>query len=327
MEKVISNYPGKEMVLYAVTEMGCENCLSVIDKFANVKKKYTPQWVQDLLKDNAAAKLMPNLDTRQGELSARGQVVADANAIVCADFLMLMLYVNDGFDEGAIENMRKVAGAGYYTEAAGGNWKSAATMGDMMVSFIGAYPTELATGGMPDTFAEVVTEATGRFADRLKTFNDYKSTVEKETAAKVMANNGVYKRLAGMMNDGRVIFKKDATLRKLFSYTALAKKVAKPGKTGYRVALQMETSLLPVETATVTAQPGNHSFSANKKGIVLAEMPEGTYQFVVSAPGWQPVAGEMKTHTGIMHRLKCVLKKAVAEEMVVSGDMSGVKEG
>lgn len=118
------------------------------------------------------------------------------------------------------------------------------------------------------------------------------------------------------MKDGRYIYKKNPIKAEQYSYAAQARLVGKPGKTGFRFSLKVADTLVPVKMVSVQFLPSGEVFEdVNEKGVLLVHLPElkkgETYKYMLTAPGYEEMAGELVATTGVMHRVDLILKKAV----------------
>lgn len=315
METVTPLYPKTEGVLYSIVGMVCQSCINNLALFTQFKGKYNIDFINSILKASNEAQLMPNNKSRQAIKKNKRTDLVALNMGLCGNMLTLLKYIDESFDAGVADNMKQLAGASYYLKATRLNWEASTTMFGMAENFMNTYAKELAAGGLPDGFADDFATNADQFADALKGFLTYKNTAEEGTVAKVTANNALYTRLQAVMEDGKYIFRNDAALQKQFSYNALMKKAAGPGKTGCRIVLQATQSLLPITTATIYLQPGNHKLISENKGIYKSELPAGIYSFVITDPQFAGKSGNFTITPGAMRHIKFVLSPAVTETL------------
>lgn len=133
------------------------------------------------------------------------------------------------------------------------------------------------------------------------------------TSAKVEANNAVYATLMDMLKDAKTIFIDNEAIRKHFIYSALEKLVKRDTATGLRISVKEGGMLLPVTTTTIVFQPDNVTTFVDAKGIATVKLSKGVYSYIATTPGFATVYGSnIKTSTGVMHRIELLLNKQVA---------------
>ena len=316
MKQNKAKYAGSAAVLYLIVKVVCDLAVKQLKDFSKLKKKYTQAFFDDILKSLSAAEAMPNNSARKGVQSDKRTGLEELNVIICALFQTFLLYIEEGFDESRWEDMKQVAGGDYYEAAAKETWKASKTMQEMAIAFMTKYAVELALGEMPSDFATNFTTQNKAFLDALLLFSTGKSTTGEETADKLTANNDLYKRIAGVMRDGKRIFANDAALYKQFSYAAQKKLLGGQGKTGFRFSLKVADTLVPVTAASVEFLPSGDVFTeVNEEGVLLVYLPElkkdDVYKYLLTSPGMEELAGELVAETGVMHRVDLILKPEV----------------
>ena len=324
MEKNKAKYPGTTAVLYLIVQIVCDLAMKRLKEFSLLKKKYTQAFFDDILESLDAAEAMPNDSSRKGTQSDKRTGLEDVNAIICKLFQTLLLYIEEGFDESRWKNMRQVAGGDFYDAAANSDWKASKTMQEMAILFMTKYAEELAAGDMPADFAANFAVQNTAFLAALLNFSTGKNTTGEETADKMMANNDLHKRIMGVMRDGRRIFVEDAALQKEFSYSAQRKLLGGQGTTGFRFSLKVSETLVPVEKASIQFLPSGEVFSEITDGVMMVYLPElkkdEVYSYLLTAPGYEEIAGTLVADTGVMHRVNLILKPEVMAVMGSAGE-------
>ena len=309
-------YPGTAAVLYLIVKIVCGLAGKQLTAFSNFKKKYTQAYLDAIAASLAAAEKMPNNKSRQAQQSDKRGALANVNTVICDLFQKLLLYIEDGFDESRWADMRKLAGADLYGAAGTDNWKASKEMQEMATDFMAKYPDELANGDMPDDFAANFGTQNTAFLSALLNFSTGKNENSGEAVDKLAANNDLYKSIQSLMRDGRRVFANDVAMQKQFSYTAQKKLLGGDAKTGFRFALREEKTLVAVTTASVEFLPSGDAFDeVSGEGVLLVHLPElkdkESYSYLLTAPGYEEVAGTLAATTGVMHRVDLILKKAV----------------
>ena len=315
MSKNKAKYPSSAAVLYLIVKVVCDLTTKQLKAFSAFKKKYTEAYIDAILQSLADAEKMPNNNSRQAKQGDKRTTLKELNVGICQLFQKLLLYIEEGFDESRWADMRKGAGADFYEAASASNWKASKTMQEMAIDFMNEYPAELANGDMPDGFAANFGEQNVAFLAALVLFSTGKNTASEGTGDKLTANNNLYKRIQSLMKDGRRIFAGNAVMEKEFSYAAQKQLLGGDGKTGFRFSLKEAGTLVAIETASIEFLPSGDVFDEVADGVVLVHLPElkdrEAYNYLLTAPGYEEVAGALKADTGVMHRVDLILKKAM----------------
>ena len=121
------------------------------------------------------------------------------------------------------------------------------------------------------------------------------------------------------MEDGKEIFEGVPEVAEQFSYRWLMKKLGGPTGTGFRISLKEEGTLVAIPTASMQFLPTGAIFDEIEDGVMRVHLPElkdkEPYSYLLTAPGYEEMAGTLVAHTGVMHRVNLVLKKAVMSAM------------
>lgn len=309
-------YQSSERVFYLIVAQVCKTCLKQMKDFSHFKAKYTAEYVNAILQNLAVVKAMPSYESRTVDQKTLRKSLITQNKSICRTFQRLLRYMKDGFEPGQLEDMRRAAGGDLYEAAAGKNWKASSDMQADMSLFMKKYETELVRGGMPDDFAPVFAELSTSFANTLEGFGTDRTTAGQETKTKLDANNGLYQQIRDVMDDGREIYYDNPPMMEQFSYQWLAVKLGGQGDTGFRFSLAEAGTLVPLTRATVSFLPSGLDFSIGEEaGVIPAYLPElkknEFYNYLLTAPGYEEVAGTLVATTGVMHRVDLVLKRAV----------------
>ena len=325
MKQSNRKYPSSAAVLYLIVQVMCDLAVKRLKDFSKLKKKYTQEFFDGILQNLAAAEAMPNDSSRKGVQSDKRTGLEALNGTICGLFQTLLLYLEEGFDESRWTDMKQVAGGDFYEAAADNNWKASKTMQEMAIDFMETYEAELINGDMPGDFAGNFGEQNVAFLAALLVFSTGKNTTGEEAADKLTANNNLYKQLSGVMRDGKRIFVNNAAMFTEFSYAAQKRKLGGEGKTGFRFSLLVKDTLVPVTTASVAFLPGGDVFDeVSKKGVLLVHLPElkkrESYKYILTAPGFEEMSGELVADTGVMHRVDLVLTPEVMSVDVSSDE-------
>lgn len=307
-----------EETFYAATEKGWAQCSLEQPLFIKFNDTYTPEYIKDAQAALQAARNLPNLEARRA-VQTRMRAILNGALLQCSNLVQnLYTIIARAFPDNQIESMRQEAGSGYYQSATSNNWNSAATLLNMANAFIATYNEALMAGKMPADFPAQLKEATNAYNNAFGNYAAAKDNLTKGGNAKQTANNAVYDTLLQMLSDGKAIFRNNAAVKKFFTFSELVKMVSGTGKTGIRIKLQQEVTLLPVGNATITAQPGNYLFYTDEKGIAQKEMPGGKYTVSITTPGMKTIVHNIKISTGVTRRSTFILQKATEAAAAVA---------
>lgn len=323
MTDILGRLTSDEQTFYAIGNKAWKECLNNQEDFVAFNGIYTPDYIDQAVKDLQAAQALPNYDMRQAaQRSARVNV--DGMVAAC-NVLVQQLYtiIGRAFAAGQVDAMRQAAGSSYYASAASGNLNSANTLYSMVSSFLITYNDDLLSGNMPATFADSFSDAQTRFTKAFVGFTNAKDNAAKGGVAKNAANAAVCATLMSMLADGKAIYMQNPVKRKSFSYRELKRMVAGVGKTGIRFTLTQAVTQLPVANAVIQMQPGNYTLYPNKKGIVVELLASDTYTYTITAPGMKTVEGSIKVKAGGVRRVKVVF---AAAEVVAAAEVAPAGE-
>lgn len=316
MKKLQSTFEGSEEDFTLVTGMICHSCLTNLDDFAAHKAKYTQAMIQSILNSSQKAALIPNQQQRQSTSTALRAVLVTANDVCGSNYLTLASYINSSFSADKINSMKKMAGGAYFTEARGCNWTSTTNMNSMMATFMDTYGNELTQGDMPADFPDTCDSDSTAFVDALDAYETNKQTALQQAQNRIAAFNRVHTSIKGIMDDGKLIYRNDASMRKQFTYSAVFDKVAKTRPSGFRIKVMDSVTKMPVAKANIQFAEGEWKFDADTKGVIIAKLPEGVYNGTVAAPGYGAVQVKFTASKGVMHREEVALV-SVAQKVLV----------
>ena len=326
MATSVSAYSADEETFYAAAGKGWKQCTQQQQDFLKFNVTYTSEYIASAVAALQAAKDLPNLEARQG-VQTRMKTILDSATVNCNSLVQdLYTIIGRCFPQNQVESLRSEAGSSYYLAATGGNWKSADTLYGMVTAFLIAYNADLIKGKMPADFPAQFASGYDDFSKASDNYSVAKDNLTKGGTAKQNANNAVYATLRPMLDDGQAIYRKNAAMRKFFSFRALIKMVAAPGKTGIRFKLQQAVSLLPVSNSSITMQPGNYTLYADKNGIAIETMPGGKYTFTITTPGTKTITQEVKITTGVVRHINLVLDTAIEEANTEPLDMPAASQ-
>ena len=163
----------------------------------------------------------------------------------------------------------KAAGSCYYEKAANNSWSNMQSLVNTGVNFIGLNAERLlANNTTPATFLTAFASDAQRFIDLMVRYYEIESDNCVAASIKVDANNAVYAELIKMLNDAKLIFKKDAALKRQFIFNTLVQKISRPQQAQLPPALGNDTSTLFIKDTLV-----NPSVDTKKDAGEMLIMP------------------------------------------------------
>jgi hypothetical protein len=221
------------------------------------------------------------------------------------NFRFLKSYIEGAFaDEDVWDAQFKAAGQNYYADAANGDWESMELMNQSAKNYlntnnallVGVAPNlnmPAAFGGATGTYGTAATNFTAQYLL-------FKSAEETSvaTAAKIIANNNVYKTTIKMMKDGQLIFDGDDETKKMFTFSSIWDLI-NPPVAGIKGQVKVSGTNTPIGGATISIQKDGEvaqDILTEDDGTYSHQLGAGNYTIKVSAAGYvsQTKTVEMK---------------------------------
>ncbi len=183
----------------------------------------------------------------------------------------------------------KAAGLDEYEGARLSNWEDLVGMNLKMNTFITANTALLTSAGfMPAIFAANVLTASDGFATKYAAFKIARQTSEN-TAAKIKANNALYRNMMDFMADGQMLFSTKEEMKKLFTFSILKSLVSPPGSASLKIVAKNAdgTSAAGINISMKLADGGGTGF----KGVTDTN---GEFLFDGIDAGVYSVAGSVQ---------------------------------
>jgi hypothetical protein len=319
----LPEYPCSQQDLYTIVETGWQSYAEFLADFMNLSTLYTAATGTDQLAALAAARAMPDEDSRnEVHKTLRVQLsgLAETCLITWSD---MSTYIRDGFPANEYENKRIAAGANYYAGAAHENWDDVKGLMQNGIAFVNANTATLTTGGMPATFVADMTAARDAFEVKHQAFLHAEEDSKVLTDEKITANNALYRALTKMNEDGKKIFRNNAAVREQFTFERIWELVSgNGGGSGTGVPSTIielgiytydEDTLEPIAGATfsVLNAPGNLVVSATTDSLGMTELKitgyaadeDAVLEVELVAPGYETASGTMDMRAGNYYSL------------------------
>jgi hypothetical protein len=186
-------------------------------EFGDDNTQYTPGLSVTRKAAITAAQAMPD-GQATGAISEELRILLEAKLdLVLTKWQTLDSYIGKAYKGNLYKPKIEEAGKQYYAKAAHENWEYAKQLLASGKTFLTNYGAVLlADGGMPAGFEAGYTTLQGEYTTLFESFKAAQEESQMQTDAKINANNAIYADGRSMMEDGKRIFKKNASLRDRF---------------------------------------------------------------------------------------------------------------
>lgn len=260
-----------------------------------------------------AAKAMPDGQARYADSESLRVDLTEELDSVLGKWNSLDGYIKGAFKGAHYKPRIEEAGKQYYETSAEKNWEDVSLLLEAGKTFITTHSAVLiADGGMPAGFAAAYDGV--RVYDGLYTdFKDARQDAQEQTDAKLDANNDIYEAGREMMEDGKHIFRKNASVRERFTWDRILAMIT-PDTTGggpspddFSIMGTVTDSVtgLPIDGAAVVVQSPEVIVLTNAQGkYLIPKRPAGTYTLFVHKDGYaeQSIGGIVVTDDAITIR-------------------------
>jgi hypothetical protein len=302
-------YRCTQMEFYSICETAITNLEANLPVFADFKTKYTAAFVASLRAERTAAMALPDMDVRDAVSETLRVEMLPFAANCVKYFQFLKGYIDDAFAVDLRAINYKAAGLDEYEGAKENNWEDLVGMNLKMNSFITANSALLTSAGfMPATFAANVASASAGFDAKYAEFKVSRQTSES-TAAKIRANNELYRKMMDFMTDGQMLFGTKEEMKKLFTFSVLKSLVSPPGSASLRV-LAKNADTTPAAGVNVIIRlvdggaPAVNAATDATGEVIFSGIDAGVHSVTVDFAPAQSYTKEV--NTGVAARLEAV---------------------
>ncbi|KAA9036504.1 carboxypeptidase regulatory-like domain-containing protein [Ginsengibacter hankyongi] len=285
-----NNYSAPQEILYSVCNAAWYLCSQYLTRFTALNAFYTEAFVANALQAVQDAKALP--DSRQ-TLAARKEArinLSNATRQVQANWQLLKVYITKAFAADMVATKLEAAGGSLYAKASVDNWSAVRSLIDTANGFIANNLADLAANeNMPATFPALFKTDGDNCIELSVIYAQANMEKEAATRARIDANNAIYAGVMEMLKDGQQIFKDDLATKKQFTFSYLVLMYQAGGSASLKGYI-INSDNLPIEGVTIASQDGKYFATTDAKGYYrITRIAEGTYQFSITCPGYNPL--------------------------------------
>jgi hypothetical protein len=252
MKRKQTKYNCRQIELYTVSTMAWKSCLNNLSRFAEWSTLYTSEYIEAQLKAVEAAATLPGALVRNSQQVSLRIELMECGEQNLYNWQSLKLYIMKAMPEALAIIAVKAAGSSYYEKAANNSWSNMQSLLNTGVNFIRLNAERLLVNNTtPSTFLTAFASDAKRFITLMDQYYLIESDNCLAARTKVDANNAIYTELIRMLNDAKLIFKKDAALKRQFVFSALVQKVSRPHPAQMPQVLSNDTTTLFIDDASV----------------------------------------------------------------------------
>ncbi len=310
-------YSYTEEELYIVATTGWTSYGDNLPGFTGLKGKYIAALGVSSLSEIEAAKLLPDNDSRSSvPESIRLALIPFADTCL-ENWMKLKCYIEEAYPGDLANPMVKSAGREAHRKGSNYSWSEIVSMNNSGATFIAEHKTvlEMGTLNMPAAFVTTFSSGKDAFETNYQSYVHAQQITFGGTAAKIAANNNVYRHLIAMLKDGQLIFRLNESKKELFIFSSILSLISRTGISGFKVWLIDSISELPVTPYTAKIQPGDITEIADANGMIEVKTSANLYNMVITAVGYPDYnEGGIRVVTGTMSRKKIKMVKVVVSE-------------
>jgi len=280
----VPQYNEAMAVLYAALNIAWDSQAEHEAEFLAENTLYTAGLAVTRKAAIAAAQALPDGQARGTEAEVLRITLTEKHDVIIGKWNSLDGYISKAFKGAYYKPRIEEAGKQYYEKAANQNWEFWKQLLVSAKNFIAAHNAVLlADGGMPAGFAASVDTVKTEFEGLYSQFKDAQQDSQEQTDAKINANNAIYKEGREMMEDGKRIFRKNASVRDRFIWERTVELVTPSVADG---TATVEGDLAPGAVAGIN-YTGWHGTSATR--IKLFAMLSTMHYYASNMAGGPPM--------------------------------------
>lgn len=216
-ERPTADYTCSQAELYSGLKTAWDSQAEREAEFIAENTKYTAGLSVTKKQAIDAAKALPDGQARYAESEVMRADLEEIWDGCMGKWNSLDGYIKKAFKGTHYKPRIEEAGKGYYQTAANKDWEDLSELLQAGKNFITEHSAVLISdGGMPATFPDAYDDVRDDFEELYEDFKDARQDAQEQTDAKILANNAIYADGRDMMDDGKHIFRKNASVRERF---------------------------------------------------------------------------------------------------------------
>ncbi|MBL7766667.1 MAG: carboxypeptidase regulatory-like domain-containing protein [Chitinophagaceae bacterium] len=275
--------------LYTIVYLGWKSCRKKLSAFTDFKPIYTDAYIDEKLAQADAAEKMPSEQERDGKISSIRLHLINANRTCLNNFQSLKRYIETAYTPEFAEPEYTIIGQDLYLKASRNNWDTTKNIMTKCSTYIAQNVVKLSENlNMPSTFPAKFESDLANFNTLHHDFLEAEESSTDETEAKIAANNAIYTDLMSMFADAQILFKNQDALLKQFTFSDVLYLVSGAGTAGVRGTITNANNNKAIKEVTLTVEDTEHNAITDDVGkFEISPMASGTYNLLVSAPGFE----------------------------------------
>ncbi len=299
-------YTCAQAELYAASPLIWESCGQHLPDFFNFKAKYTQEYVDQQVALIAPAESLPDEQTRNRPTEILSIQLSEKAAELRGEWQKLKRYIEEAYPENLQKPNLEAAGQGYYKAAGNDTWTAVKALFVAARNFINDHLGELQQQGyMPETFRANFNKLGDQFQGLYQNFLDSRENETIGAAAKVRANNDIYRSVIALCKDGQEIFKNDDALRAQFIFDEVIFKISGGGIAGLSGQVLQKDTKQPIADVGVSLSGSDKSTTTDSSGrYEIRPLAVGKYDVTFQLyPHLTVVERGIQVQTGVVARL------------------------
>ena len=285
-----------EVELYAVCDLGWQNCEDDLLDFAEYKAKYTSALIKSMLAKTKAAEDLPNATARYGPTTNLRNALKPFNDEVVDYFVMLKGYIKTAYkgDDEKIKTMMGIAGQKQLRSATTYVWTATQSLLSSVKDFLAKYKTDLITpDNMPQAFYDRFAKISNDFATAYKTWQKSDKDSYELTKQNAEANNRIYDDLRDILEDAQVVYRKNPDKAKQYTVEFLLSQVRGTKAAGAGGKVVIKGTKKTLSNVKVTLKELDKSVTTDADGrFEISPIASGFYTLSFELEGYETLIVE-----------------------------------
>ena len=278
-----------------------------LEYFVLHKAKYDLAFVNALRQELIDSELMPDNEQRTEPVKRlRNALVLKTDGVCTQKLSALKTYINEAYPNPLdAESAIQEAGFNKFAQATNYDWEALRNVLTTANTYITDNSALLqANNNMPPTFPGSFQTLKNEVLAEINVYINRKENTKQGTHDKNVVNNGIYRKLMQIGEDGQVVWIDDETRAQQYIWDRILEVVTPPGAAGLRGTVKTDDNFLPVIGAEIVMQKQGSppvTFITNQTGRYdSANLPAGIYSIKINATGFSEIESEVEIKLGVI---------------------------